>query len=72
MKKNICPCCGKLVSYNTLVPENPDEYLTEISPMWISRYKCNSCNHVMLKNNMVDENEYINIKRTKLIDEIIK
>ena len=68
---NLCPECGNDTGYDGLFPEHPDEYLTEISPMWVARYKCKTCSNLCHKDELVDYNEYVNIKRTKLIDRMI-
>ena len=66
-----CPCCCCEVEYLGLFPKNPDTYLTDVSPMWVSQYKCKKCNNISIMEELVDETEFINLKRTRTIDKML-
>ena len=70
--KDLCPRCGKFVKYLKLYPENPDTYLTEVSPKWAAQYKCSNCNNICVADELINEEEWINISRTRLIDKMLK
>jgi DNA-directed RNA polymerase subunit RPC12/RpoP len=72
--ENRCPQCGsKNIEYKGLYPENPDMYLTEISPMWLANYKCRDCQNFCVSDDLlINQEEYLNFKRTKLIDKMLQ
>jgi hypothetical protein len=70
--KDLCPCCGKFAKYLNLFPENPDTYLTDVSPNWVCQYKCSKCQNICSAEELIDEEEWINISRTRLIDKMLK
>jgi hypothetical protein len=73
MKDRISPCCGsELENKGELYPENPETYLTDVSPNWVIWYKCKKCGNKVRVNDLVTEEEYKSILRTKLIDKILE
>lgn len=62
---NVCSICGSTEwKFN-----NKEEIRDNVKIHVISSYKCLGCGHV--GNELMNENVYKNIKRTKLIDKVL-
>ena len=78
----VCPDCGVFAidpnnhnSLNIQIIENPDHLdIDQCYDKFVNevKWKCKSCGCITTMNNMPRRGEYLNIKRTKLIDKMLK